>query len=256
MKISLYQQNIAWLDPEVNYLKIESVLASHPDTDLLVMPEMCATGFVMNPQPGQIEKSETVEARLKSLAAKYGTALCGSFAVETADFNRNRCYFVTPEGGVHFADKHHLFTPGGEAKDYRAGKEKCIVEWRGIRFLLLVCYDLRFCVWLRFTDEHPYDVMLCVADWPAQRQLAWQTLLPARAIENQVYVAGVNRVGEDKLCPYSGGTMAIHPYGHVIAQCEDNQEGVCSFEPDIDKLNDFRKKFPSQVDADRFEILS
>ena len=255
MKITLFQQNITWLDPEDNYLKIESVLMSQPDTDLLVMPEMCSTGFVTNPQPGQIEKPEDVEKCLKRLAAKYNTALCGSFAVATSEGNRNRCYFVTPEGEVHFADKRHLFSPGGEAKGYQAGKEKCIVEWHGLRFLLLVCYDLRFCVWSRNTAEAPYDVMICVANWPSQRQLAWNTLLPARAIENQVYVIGVNRVGQDEMCPYSGGTVAIHPYGHIVAQCTDNLEGVCSFEPDIEKLKDFRKKFPCQVDADRFVIL-
>lgn len=256
MQISLFQQDITWLDPEINYLKIESVLMSHPDTDLLVMPEMCATGFVTNPQPGQIEKSEDVEARLKASSKKYQTALCGSFAVETTECNRNRCYFVTPEGMVYFADKRHLFSPGGEALGYKAGREKCIVEWRGIRFLLLVCYDLRFCVWSRYTAEAPFDIMICVANWPSQRQLAWNTLLPARAIENQAYVIGVNRVGQDKMCPYSGGTMAIHPYGHIVARCEDNQEGVCSFEPDIEKLHDFRKKFPSQLDADNFTIVS
>lgn len=255
MKISLFQQDIIWLDPEANYLKIESVLMSHPDTDLLVMPEMCSTGFITNPSAGQIEKAGDVEERLKALAEKYNTALCGSFAVETAECNRNRCYFVTPEGEVHYADKHHLFSPGGEAKGYKAGDKKCIVEWHGIRFLLLVCYDLRFCVWSRLTDEEPYDMMVCVANWPSQRQLAWNTLLPARAIENQAYVLGVNRVGQDNMCPYSGGTVAIHPYGHVVAQCEDNQEGVCSFEPDIEKLKDFRKKFPSQVDADKFVII-
>lgn len=254
MKITLFQQNIAWLDPEANYLKIESVLMSHPDTDLLVMPEMCSTGFVTNPVTGQIEDAAAVEARLKALASKYNTTLCGSFAVRTADCNRNRCYFVTPEGEVHYADKRHLFTPGGEAKGYKAGQEKCIVEWHGVRFLLLVCYDLRFCVWSRYTDEAAYDIMICAANWPAQRQMAWNTLLPARAIENQVYVLGVNRVGQDVLCPYVGGTAAYHPYGHAVACCEDGQEGVCSFEPDIDKLKDFRKKFPSQADADIFEI--
>lgn len=255
MKISLYQQDIAWLDPEANYLKIESVLMSNPDTDLLVMPEMCSTGFITEPKPGQIETPEAVETRLKALSTKYNTALCGSFAVETAECNRNRCYFVTPEGKVYFADKHHLFSPGGEAKGYRAGKEKCIVEWNGLRFLLLVCYDLRFCVWSRNTEAEAYDVMICVANWPSQRQLAWSTLLPARAIENQAYVIGVNRVGQDKFCPYSGGTMAIHPYGHAVAQCANLQEDVCTFEPDINKLFDFRKKFPCQTDADKFEFI-
>lgn len=272
MKITLYQQDIAWLDPAANYAKIESVLASNPDTDLLVLPEMCATGFVTRPALGQIEAVAEVEHRLLSLASRYGTAICGSFAVtlpESADLpvlepvkfevpcharNRNRCYFVTPEGEVHYSDKHHLFNIGGENQGYVAGNERRVVEWRGIRFLLLVCYDLRFPVWSRNTESDTYDVMICVANWPQQRRLAWETLLAARAIENQAYVIGVNRVGQDRLCPYDGGTRAVHPYGHIVAQCQDNVEETCSFVPDIEKLEDFRKKFPSHLDCDLFTI--
>lgn len=254
MLISLFQQDIAWLSPEQNYQKIESVLQQHPETDLLVLPEMCTTGFVTKPQPGEIEEAADIEHRLLTLSQRYNTALCGSFACHLADSNRNRCYFVTPEGNVYYADKHHLFTIGGEHLGYKPGQERCVVEWRGIRFLLLVCYDLRFPVWTRFTDDAPYDVMVCVANWPLQRRLAWDTLLAARAIENQVYVIGVNRIGIDNMCPYDGGTRAVHPYGHLVAQCENNKEEVCSFEPDIEKLEDFRKKFPSHRDSDRFTI--
>ncbi len=254
MKISLFQQDIKWLDLEANYLRVESVLSSHPDTDLLILPEMCVTGFVTSPQAGQLPTSGEVEGRLKALAARHGTALCGSFAVTEGGENRNRAYFVSPEGQVWFADKHHLFAPGGEARSYQPGRDKCIVEWRGVRFLLLVCYDLRFPVWSRYTEAEPYDILVCVANWPLQRQLAWNTLLPARAIENQAFAVGVNRVGEDLFCQYSGGTRAIHPYGHVLAECPDNVESVCTFEPDLAKLREFRMKFPSQLDSDRFEI--
>ena len=255
MEITLYQQDIAWLDTEANYQKIEQQLAAHPSTDLLVMPEMCTTGFVTCPKPGQAALAIEVEQHLKVLAARYGTALCGSFAVTLADgTHRNRCYFVTPEGQVTAADKHHLFNIGGENRGYVAGQERVIVEWRGIRFLLLVCYDLRFPVWARYTDSDPYDVMVCVANWPQQRRLAWDTLLAARAIENQVYVIGVNRVGADFLCPYDGGTCAVHPYGHRVAQCPDDVEATCSFVPDMQKLEDFRTKFPSHLDSDAFVI--
>lgn len=254
MKISLFQQDIKWLDLEANYLKVESVLSSHPDIDLLVMPEMCTTGFVTAPVTGTLESPVQVVQRLKSISAKYATALCGSFAVDDGGENCNRFYFVTPEGDVYYADKHHLFAPGGEARDYKAGDRKCIVEWRGIRFLLQVCYDLRFPVWARYTAEEPYDVILYVANWPMQRQLAWEILLSARAIENQAFVVGVNRVGEDLMCQYKGGTRAVHPYGHILAECLDSEESVCTFEPDMEKLWDYRKKFPSLVDSDRFII--
>lgn len=255
MVISLFQQDITWLDTTANFAKIEAQLNQNPHTDLLVLPEMCVTGFVTNPQPGDIETAASVEARLLALAAKYNTALCGSFAVSLPDgTNRNRCYFVTPEGSVHFADKHHLFSIGGEQKGYLPGHDRVVVEWRGIRFLLLICYDLRFPVWSRITEAEPYDVLVCVANWPQQRRLAWDTLLSARAIENQAFVIGVNRVGSDTMCNYDGGTRVIHPYGHILAQCPDNVESSCTFEPDMQKLGDFRKKFPSLLDADVFTL--
>lgn len=256
MRITLFQQDIKWLDPLANYAKIEAVLADHPDTDLLVLPEMCSTGFVTCPRLNDIEQVAEVELRMSALASRYQTALCGSFAVSLPDgTNRNRCYFFTPEGENYFADKHHLFSIGGEHLGYQAGQERVVAEWRGIRFLLLVCYDLRFPVWSRITDESAYDIIVCVANWPQQRRLAWDTLLSARAIENQSYVIGVNRVGKDMVCPYDGGTRAIHPYGHIVAQCEDGVESVCTFVPDMQKLGDFRRKFPSSMDADRFCIV-
>jgi len=256
MQISLYQQDIEWLNPSANYQKIEQVLAQNPDTDLLVMPEMCNTGFITLPKEGQIEKAEEVEKRLLGLAKRYNTALCGSFAVnsqseyDNENVNHNRCYFVTPEGDLHHYDKHHLFTPGLEDKGYQAGQERVMVEWRGIRILLCVCYDLRFPTWLRYNRQTPYDILLCTANWPAARQFAWETLLRARAIENQAYCIGVNRVGHDLMCDYQGGTVAIHPYGHNVASCTDHAEGICTFTPDMDKLMDFRRKFPSLADAD------
>ena len=254
MKISLYQQDIQWLDPEANYLKIESVLSSNRDTELLVMPEMCSSGFVTSPDASQLELPEQVIGRLKSLAEKYQTALCGSFAVNDGGTCCNRAYFVTPEGGVWQADKRHLFAPGGEAQDYTPGQSKCIVQWRGIRFLLLVCYDLRFPVWSRYTPDAPYDIVIYVANWPTKRQLAWDTLLVARAIENQAFAIGVNRVGEDPACQYAGGTRAVHPYGHILAECPMGEESVCSFDPDMEKLMEYRLRFSSLVDSDRFVI--
>jgi len=264
MQISLFQQNINWLDPEANYQKIESVLSKHLDTDLLVLPEMCSTGFVTSPKPGETEYYADVEKRLLDMSSRYQTAICGSFAVSLSlqqsdvlyhENNRNRCYFVTPEGETYYYDKHHLFNIGGENSGYLPGQEQCVVTWRGIRFLLLVCYDLRFPVWSKFSSNNSYDILICVANWPQKRQLAWETLLSARAIENQVYVVGVNRVGDDVLCDYCGGSRAIHPYGHVVAKCTNDKEEVCTFTPDMKKLEDFRMKFPSQKDSDDFTIL-
>lgn len=257
MQITLFQQNIDWLSPKTNFAKIESVLATHTETDLLVMPEMCSTGFVTDPSSDDVEPSAKIEQLLLSLATRYQTALCGSFAVtdDKAVSNYNRFLFVTPEGMIYRYDKHHLFTIGGELQGYEPGIEKPVFEWRGVRFRPLVCYDLRFPVWNRNTPELLYDVLICVANWPQARRLAWDTLLAARAIENQAYVIGVNRVGDDTLCHYDGGSRVIHPYGHIVAQCPDEQEAICTFTPDMKKLESFRQKFPSLKDADRFSIL-
>lgn len=263
MKITLYQQNIEWLDTEANYRKIEQVLISEPETDLLVLPEMCTTGFVTMPQPGQLQAAAVVEEKLKCLATQYRTAICGSFAViDNEGNNRNRAFFVKPapqepalneaNNQVYFADKHHLFAPGGESLVYTKGNERAIAEYMGVRFLLLICYDLRFPVWARYSENNQYDMIVYMANWPAQRQLAWQTLLPARAIENQAFVIGVNRVGTDNICPYQGGTCAIHPYGHIVAACSDNTEEYVTFEPDLQKLHEFRQKFPVGIDSDSF----
>jgi len=256
MQITLFQQDIAWLSPETNYQKFETFLSAHPETDLLVAPEMCTTGFVTLPKPSEVEEVASVILRLQDLASRYQTAICGSFAVTlgAGQGRRNRFLFVTPEGDVYCYDKHHLFSIGGEHKGYQAGREHQVICWRGIRFLPIVCYDLRFPLWSCNTQGATYDILLCVANWPEQRRLAWETLLAARAIENQAYVVGVNRVGADTMCAYDGGTRVVHPYGHLVAQCPDNEESFCSFEPDMKKLEDFRQKFPSLQDADMFSL--
>lgn len=256
MNIGLFQQDIIWLDLESNFAKIEQQLIDNPSLNLLVMPEMCTTGFVTMPSTSQLPTSDEAIARLKVLASQYDTALCGTFAICNEGKYYNRACFVTPQGEVYTADKRHLFAPGGEAKFYQHGNERAVAEYMGIRFLLLVCYDLRFPVWSRYTETLPYDIIIYMANWPLQRQLAWETLLPARAIENQAFVIGVNRIGEDLFCKYQGGSRAIHPYGHILASCPDNEECLTTFIPDMEKLRDFRGKFPSQIDADKFEILN
>lgn len=252
MKISLFQQNIEWLDPEANWQKIEQTMSTLCDTDLLVLPEMCTSGFVTNPAYEAVEAAAAVEARLLQLAAKYNMAVTGSFAVSDNGHRHNRMYFATPEGHIEHYDKKHLFRPGMEHMGYEPGEDRVVVSWRGLRFMLCVCYDLRFPVWLRYSEAYEYDVLICVANWPKQRQLAWNVLLRARAIENQAYCIGVNRVGSDDMCEYIGGTQAVHPYGHTVAETAEGEECVCTFEPDEDKLLSYRQKFPCLQDADRF----
>lgn len=257
MTITLCQLDIQWLNTAANYSKIEEILQKCPESDLLVLPEMCTTGFITLPTSGQLELATEIEKRLLCLAQKYNTAICGSFAVnivnnqgEGNQNNRNRAYFITPEGKIHAYDKHHLFTPGQEHIGYQSGDHRTIIEWRGVRFMPIICYDLRFPTWNRNLKDSPYDILICVANWPQARQLACDTLLRARAIENQAYCIGVNRVGHDTMCEYQGGTCAIHPYGHAVATCPDNQESYCTFTPDMEKLLSYRQKFPSLQDAD------
>ena len=161
-------------------------------------------------------------------------------------------YFVTPDGGVRVYDKKHLFGYGGERDRFSAGIDRVTVEYDGVRFMLAVCYDLRFPVWLRNIGD--YDVLIVSANWPEGRRRAWDVLTKARAIENQCYVIAVNRVGKDPACVYSGGSALIDPCGCTLAACEDEKEGHAEAVIDMDALNAFRNKFPVLDDADSFTI--
>jgi len=240
--------NIAWANPELNRENAEEAIKSSPDSDLYVLPEMWSTGFVTNPEGiAEPEDSDSLEW-MKDMASMTSAAIAGSIAVRCADGTfRNRFYFVKPSGEVTYYDKHHLFTYSGEHLRYKAGEERVIVEWEGVRFLLLVCYDLRFPGWAR--NHEDYDAILCVASWPTPRVEAWRTLLKARAIENQCYVCGVNRVGEDPNCEYSGGTAFVDPYGNAD-EMKKYVSGALNSKIDLRALNSFRAKFPVLKDRD------
>ena len=162
----------------------------------------------------------------------------------------NRFFFVKPDGSVTRYDKRHLFTYGGEKDRFSGGDERVVVAWRGFRFLLLVCYDLRFPVWMR--NRNDYDAILLVANWPVVRQDAWKTLVKARAIENQCFVAGVNRVGSDPVCEYLGGSTLYNPFGEPLARCQDGKESIATGKLSMAMLEEYRSKFPVLEDADDF----
>lgn len=231
--------------------RLESLLDAAEEADVYVLPEMFTTGFVMLPQGVADSDGKTVEWMCRQ-ARLHGAALAGSVAVESDGRFFNRFYFVEPDGRVHSYDKRHLFTYSGEQRNYSAGSSRVVVSYQGVRFLLAVCYDLRFPVWTR--NRGDYDVALYVANWPVSRVQAWTTLLRARAIENQCYVIGVNRVGEGDGCSYSGASAIINPYGKVIAEGTDHTE--CSFLAtiDMDALQAFRQKFPVLTDGDAWSI--
>lgn len=253
MKIVILQTDIIWANPAANVQKADEILGKYSDVDLFVLPEMFSTGFCTKPD-GIAEKSgsETIEW-MKRTAIRKNCAVAGSIAIEENGKFYNRFYFMHPGGTVECYNKKHLFTYGGEHKQYTPGNERVIVNYKGVRILLQICYDLRFPVWSR--NRNDYDVAIYVASWPTPRVEVWKLLLKARAIENQCYVVGVNRVGKDPDCDYIGGSAVIDPYGHIVAVCEDGKACEAEVEIDMEMLETFRKKFPVLNDADPFELV-
>lgn len=238
MRVTALQRDIVWASPQLNLQRAEAVLAHLPATDLVVLPEMFATGFGAAPEEVAMGADGGMVLQwMRRMARQYDCAVAGSVAVE----RRNRFYFVMPDGTERHYDKHHLFFYGGE-RSFEAGQERVVVEWRGVRFLLMVCYDLRFPLWNRCFED--YDVALYVASWPTARITQWATLLRSRAIENQCYVVGVNRVGTDPVCDYPGQSAIIHPFGHDIVACPTADEDVITADLDMEALRHFRDRFP------------
>jgi len=248
-KITLIQPDIIWENPSWNLKKLEEMIGGAGDTDLIVLPEMFSTGFTMQPEKLKEDMNGKSVLWMKDIAAEKNVALVGSLIISEGDRIYNRCLWVFPEGNVEYYDKHHLFSMSGEKEHYSPGHKRLIVDYRGWRFCPLVCYDLRFPVWSSNTDN--YDVLLYVANWPAARHRAWTTLLPARAVENQAYCVGVNRVGRDGYgLDYLGDSGLIKPKG--ISHFLGDKEEVKTFEISYTELHEFRKKFPVLNDRDKF----
>lgn len=254
MKVSVIQMDIAWNDVEANLHRVGQLVDSvEGDTDLIVLPEMFSTGFAINPQGVAEREGGATLQWMERTARQHQCAVAGSVAVDTGQDYFNRFYFVGPQGAISIYDKRHLFAFGGEDKHFRAGCGRTVVEYGGVRFLLQVCYDLRFPVFSR--NQGDYDAILYVANWPVARIEVWKTLLRARAIENQCYVVGVNRIGTDPYCEYPGCSMMVDAYGRIVAQCADNKEGTATAELRLEALRNFRQKFPVLKDADLFKLL-
>ena len=251
MKISLIQTSLAWEDHEVNRQNFASKINSVPDgTDIIVLPEMFATGFTMAPERvAETMDGETV-AWMKKMAAKRNCAITGSLVIKENDNYYNRLLFVTSDGSIKQYNKRHLFSLAGEDKAYTAGKEKLVVEYKGWKICLLICYDLRFPVFARNIEN--YDLLLYVANWPQPRIHAWDTLLKARAIENMCYVAGVNRIGQDNNGHnYPGYSQAVDSLGTNILEPITN-EGIYNVTLNKEALQEVRDKFRFLNDKDSF----
>ena len=255
MRISLIQDTILWTDKAANLQKVSeqiALLAGH--TDLVVLPEMFTTGFCID----DLHLAETMEGKtiqkLRKLAIKNKLAITGSFIATENKRNYNRAFFVFPSGDVETADKRHLFSIGDEQKYFSAGDKRLLVNYFGFNICVLVCYDIRFPVWARNVNNE-YDLLIYVANFPKNRISNWDILLKARAIENQAYVCGVNRIGVDGLgIEYNGHSALLDYKAATLLDFPENKTGIQTAEIMIEPMEHNRKRFPVWLDADEFEI--
>lgn len=253
MKVALVQSSIVWENPKSNRnFYEEKIHALTEQVDLIVLPEMFTTGFTMNPSVvAETMQGETVQV-LRSLAKAKKCAITGSLIIKEGKNFFNRLVFVFPNGELQFYDKRHLFTLAGEDKVYTPGKEKLIVDYLGWKICPLVCYDLRFPVFARNTEN--YDLLLYVANWPKPRINAWDILIKARSVENMCYTIGVNRVGLDSNnLEYIGHSQVVDYLGDSILEPQES-EAVFIVELNKDKMLETRKKLGFLNDLDSFEI--
>jgi omega-amidase len=252
LAVTLVQCELAWEQPGDNRRQIGAIIdgLTRP-TDLIVLPEMFTTGFSMNALANSEEPGGPTEQWMLQIATKANCAVTGSIAVRESDQVFNRLLFATPSGVQHY-DKRHLFRMAGEHKRYAPGSERVIVCWRDWRINLQVCYDLRFPVFSRNRED--YDLLVYVANWPAQRRHHWRQLLIARAIENLACVVGVNRIGADaRGLEYSGDSLAVAADGEILLDALD-ENGATQVTLDSTALQTYREEFPCQLDSDVFVL--
>jgi predicted amidohydrolase len=251
MNIVIIQPDIIWESPErniENYRRLLSAITTDPD--LIILPEMFTTGFSMNSSKLAVSVDNPFADWMKSIVKEKTSAITGSLIIMEGGKFYNRLIFIDSKGHISFYDKRHLFRMGGEGDHFTSGNKKLIVELDEWKICPLICYDLRFPVWSRNREE--YDLLLYVSNWPAARSEVWNTLLKARAIENQSWVIGVNRVGRDgENIDYKGESQVIDPKGKIRMYLDD-QEQVGEISISLSELRNFRKKFPVWKDRDHF----
>lgn len=254
LKITIFQAYLFWENIDKNLQNIGLRLQGgvREKTDLIVLPEMFNTGFTMKTELAEEMDGKTMQW-IKNTAANYDCVVTGSLIIKENGNYYNRMVWVKPNGECSHYDKHHLFSLGQEDKHFTAGTDAVIVELKGWKIRLAVCYDLRFPVWLR-NNNAAYDILLLVASWPDKRSSHWRTLIHARAIENQSYVIGVNRVGHDGNQIYhSGHSMCIDPLGNTVYY-KPEDEDLYTFSINYTELEKIRRQFPFLKDSDDFEI--
>ncbi|RFZ94290.1 amidohydrolase [Mucilaginibacter conchicola] len=256
LKITVYQGYLFWENIDKNLQNISLRLSNiREKTNLIILPEMFNTGFTMN----AAELAEPMDGKtmqwMKKTAEKFDAVVTGSLVINADGKYYNRLIWMRPDGSYEHYDKRHLFALGKEHNTYTAGHDRLIVELNGWRICPVICYDLRFPVFLRNIPDNEYDLLIVVANWPEKRALHWRTLIPARAVENQSYVIGVNRVGHDGNEVYhSGDSTCIDPNGNVVYYKRD-EEDVYTFSIIGDEVAKARRALPFLKDADKFELL-
>lgn len=254
LKVALVQTQLFWEQPKKNRQHIEVLINQLSDEiDIVVLPEMFATGFTMNPE----KVAETMQGPsvswMKKMASKKNSVVCGSLAMKLDTLFVNRFVWVAPSGEIKTYDKRHTFTLAGEHKVYKKGTEKVIIEYKGWKICPQVCYDLRFPVWARNVED--YDLLIYVANWPKPRIHAWDALLKARSIENMSYCIGVNRVGVDENNnEYSGHSIVLDALGTSLATSRENMEETITATLDKDHLKSIRQKLRFLEDRDTFNL--
>lgn len=261
LKITNIQTNLFWEEKEKNLGMFDQKIAAlEEQTDLIVLPEMFSTGFSMRPEKFAEPMSGATVAWMAKKASEKNCCIVSSFICEQETNYYNRLVWMRPDGSHEIYDKRHLFRMADEHNHYSSGNDKVIINLKGWKICPLVCYDLRFPVWSRnFMESQSkqanYDVLLYIANWPERRSYAWKTLLTARAIENQCYVVGVNRVGNDgNQINHSGDSAVINPWGERLSNSEAHKESVETITIGYEELLKARNAFPVLLDADKFEV--
>lgn len=255
LTISIIQSDLVWEDVAANLKAFTKKIKAVKQSDLIVLPETFSTAFSMNSEHLAEPMNGKTMTWMATMAKEKNTVLAGSAILRENDHIFNRFIWMRPDGSFDKYDKRHLFRMGDEHNHFTAGSERLIVELKGWKICPQICYDLRFPVWSR-NKKQEYDLLLYIANWPEVRIPAWEKLLYARAIENQCYVAGVNRIGIDgNGVNCSGNSMLIDSKGELIWKAKDLEEETKTVKVSLDDLNGFRKKFPVGMDADEFEVI-
>ena len=255
LSVGIIQSELHWENPEANREMMEAkIINLASGSDLIVLPEMFTTGFSMNAPTLAEEREGTTLEWMRSLAGELNTAITGSIIVKEEQKFYNRLYFVFPDGSYDWYDKKHTFTLAGEHRTYTAGNEKLIIDFHGWKICPLICYDLRFPVWARNTED--YDLLIYVANWPKKRISAWDALLRARAIENMSYCIGVNRIGLDgNNHEYIGHSAVYNVLGDLISNSDNETEFSETVVLSKEHIQSTRKKLQFLEDRDTFNLI-